>query len=83
MPPDREAVKVAYADESGITVYGSKSTRFLYEVSNYVRHGRAARSVWDTSKLPPGDYTLRIHAADYHGNEATEGRDIEIRIEGG
>jgi DNA-binding beta-propeller fold protein YncE len=83
MPPDREAVKVAYADESGITVYGSKFTRFLYEVSNYVRHGRAARSAWDTSKLPPGDYTLRIHAADYHGNEATEGRDIEIRIEGG
>ncbi|HZH30124.1 MAG TPA: NHL repeat-containing protein [Pyrinomonadaceae bacterium] len=82
MPPDMDAVKVAYADESGITVYGSKSTRFLYEVSNYVRHGRAARSVWDTSKLPPGDYTLRIHAADYHGNEATEGRDIEIRIEG-
>ncbi|HYG10975.1 MAG TPA: SMP-30/gluconolactonase/LRE family protein, partial [Pyrinomonadaceae bacterium] len=26
MPPEMEAVKVAYADESGITVYGSKST---------------------------------------------------------
>jgi DNA-binding beta-propeller fold protein YncE len=82
MPPDMEAVKVAYADESGITVYGSKSTRFLYEATNFVRHGRAARSVWDTSELPAGDYTLRIIAADYHGNEATEGRDVEIRIEG-
>jgi DNA-binding beta-propeller fold protein YncE len=81
MPPDIEAVKVAYADESGITVYGSKSTRFLYEATNIVRHGRAARSAWDTSQLPAGDYTLRIIAADYHGNEATEGRDIEIRIE--
>jgi hypothetical protein len=81
MPPEREAVKVAYADESGITVYGSKSTRFLYEATNYVRHGRAARSAWDTSQLPAGDYTLRIIAADYHGNEATAGRDIEIRIE--
>ena len=82
MPPDMEAVKVAYADESGITVYGSKSTRFLYEATNFVRHGRAARSAWDTSQLPAGDYTLRILAADYHGNEATEGRDLEIRIEG-
>jgi DNA-binding beta-propeller fold protein YncE len=82
MPPEREAVKVAYADESGITVYGSKSTRFLYEATNIVRHGRAARSAWDTSELPAGDYTLRIIAADYNGNEATDGRDIEIRIEG-
>ncbi|HEX9919619.1 MAG TPA: hypothetical protein VGA87_10655, partial [Pyrinomonadaceae bacterium] len=81
MPPEMDAVKVAYADESGITVYGSKSTRFLYEATNFVRHGRAARSAWDTSQLPPGDYTLRIIAADYHGNEATAGRDVEIRIE--
>ncbi|HEY9404530.1 MAG TPA: hypothetical protein VIQ24_17870, partial [Pyrinomonadaceae bacterium] len=82
MPPDMDAVKVAYADESGITVYGSKSTRFLYEATNFVRHGQAARSTWDTSELPAGDYTLRIHASDYHGNEATDGRDVEIRIEG-
>ncbi|HLL71768.1 MAG TPA: hypothetical protein VK363_10070 [Pyrinomonadaceae bacterium] len=81
MPPDREAVKIAYADESGITVYGSKTTRFLYEATNFVRHGRAARSVWDTSALPAGDYTLRIYAADYNGNEATAGRDLEIKIE--
>ena len=82
MPPHQEAVKIAYADESGITVYGSKTTRFLYEATNIVRHGRAARSVWNASELPAGDYTLRILAADYHGNEATAGRDVEIRIEG-
>ncbi|HJR09744.1 MAG TPA: NHL repeat-containing protein [Pyrinomonadaceae bacterium] len=82
MPPDREAVKIAYADESGITVYGSKSTRFLYEATNYVRHGRAARATWDTSALPAGDYTLRIYAADYNGNVATAGRDVAITIEG-
>jgi hypothetical protein len=41
MPPEREAVKIAYADESGITVYGSQRTRFLYEATNIVRHGRA------------------------------------------
>lgn len=81
MPPDREAVKIAYADESGITVYGSKTTRFLYEATNILRHGRAARSTWDTSELPAGNYTLRIIAADFNGNEATTGRDVAIRIE--
>jgi hypothetical protein len=82
MPPDMDAVKIAYADESGITVYGSKTTRFLYEATNIVRHGRAARSTWNAAELPPGDYTLRIIAADYQGNEATAGRDVEITIEG-
>jgi hypothetical protein len=81
MPPEREAVKIAYADESGITVYGSKTTRFLYEATNILRHGRAARSAWNASELPAGDYTLRIIATDYNGNEATTGRDLEIRIE--
>ncbi len=81
LPPDMEATKIAYADESGITVYGSKSTRFLYEVTNTVRAGRAERGLWQTSELPPGDYTLRIHAADYAGNEATEGTDVAITIE--
>lgn len=80
LPPDREATKVAYADESGITVYGSKSTRFLYEVTNTVRDGQVARGVWDTTQLPKGDYVLRIIAADFSGNEAQEGRDILIRV---
>ena len=80
LPGDREATKVAYADESGITVYGSKSTRFLYEVTNTVRDGRVARGVWETSQLPAGDYVLRIVAADFSGNEAQQGRDVLIRI---
>ena len=80
LPADREATKVAYADESGITVYGSKSTRFLYEVTNTVRDGQVARGVWDTTQLPKGDYVLRIIAADFSGNEAHEGRDILLRL---
>ncbi|HEU4713527.1 MAG TPA: NHL repeat-containing protein [Pyrinomonadaceae bacterium] len=80
LPPDDDATKVAYADESGITVYGSAKTRFLYEVTNTVRDGRAERGTWDTSQLPKGDYVLRIIAADYSGNEANEGRDIKITI---
>ncbi len=80
LPPDREATKIAYADESGITVYGSKTTRFLYEVTNTVRDGHAAPGVWDTSQLPKGDYVLRIIAADYSGNEAQQGRDVLITV---
>jgi hypothetical protein len=80
LPPDRDATKVAYAEESGITVYGSAATKFYYEVTNWVRDRRANRDVWDTSRLPPGDYTLRIIARDYNGNEAREGRDLLITI---
>jgi sugar lactone lactonase YvrE len=80
LPPDREATKVAYADESGITVYGSKTTRFLYEVTNTVRDGHVERGVWDTTQLPKGDYILRIIAADFSGNEAQDGRDVLITV---
>ncbi|HXC68970.1 MAG TPA: NHL repeat-containing protein [Pyrinomonadaceae bacterium] len=80
LPSDREATKVAYAAESGITVYGSETTRFLYEVTNTVRDGRAAKGVWDTTQLPKGDYVLRIIAADYSGNEAQEGRDVLVTV---
>jgi sugar lactone lactonase YvrE len=81
LPPERDAVKIAYADKSGITVYGSEATQFLYEATNVVRHGRAAQGLWDTSELPTGDYTLRILAADFSGNAATMNRDVPIRIE--
>ena len=80
LPKDRAATKVAYAAESGITVYGSKTTRFLYEVTNTVRDGRAVTGVWDTSQLAKGDYVLRILAADYSGNEAQDGRDVPITV---
>jgi sugar lactone lactonase YvrE len=80
LPEDREATKVAYADESGITVYGSKTTRFLYEVTNTVRDGQVARGVWDPSQLPKGDYVLRIIAADFSGNQAQQGTDILVTL---
>src|SRR5262249_40410669 len=43
---DDEAPKITYAEQSGITVYGSATTRFLYEVTNTVRDGQATRGVW-------------------------------------
>jgi 5-hydroxyisourate hydrolase-like protein (transthyretin family) len=69
-----------YAAESGITVYGSAMTKFLYEVTNTVRDGQAKAGVWDTTQLPKGNYVLRIIAADYSGNEAKEGRDVPITV---
>lgn len=81
LPPDPESVKVAYADKSGITVYGNATTRFLYVVTNTVRDGAAASGSWDPAALAPGDYTIRIFAADFAGNEALAGRDLAITVQ--
>ena len=81
LPPDEESVKVAYADGSGITVYGSKATRFLYQVTNTVRDGLARQGSWNPAGLAPGDYTIRILAADYAGNVAQAGRDLAITVQ--
>ena len=80
LPPERDATKIAYAEQSGITVYGNATTRFLYNVTNTVRDGRAAPGIWDTTQLPKGDYVLRISAADYSGNEAHDNRDVLVTV---
>lgn len=76
--PSDEATKIVYAAESGITVYGSKTTRFLYELTNTVRDGHARVGLWDTSELSSGDYILRISVADFSGNETH--RDVPITV---
>jgi len=78
LPADENAAKLAYASESGITVYGSKTTRFLYELTNTVRDGHARAGVWDTSELEKGDYVLRIVAADFTGNQTQ--RDVLVSV---
>jgi sugar lactone lactonase YvrE len=80
LPADRDAPKIAYAEQSGITVYGSATTRFLYNVTNTVRDGRTATGDWDTTQLARGDYILRIMAADYSGNEAHNNRDVLLTV---
>jgi hypothetical protein len=80
LPTDPEATKIAYAAESGETVHGARETRFLYVVTNRVRGGRAEIGGWRPADLPPGDYTLRIYASDYAGNEAVDGRDLPITV---
>ncbi len=80
LPDDPAAVKIAYADDSGITVYGSKTTRMRYEITNRVRDGLAARAAWDTAGIAAGNYILRIVALDYAGNAAGAGRDLPISL---
>ncbi len=81
LPRERDAVKLVYADSSGITVYGSKATRFVYAVSNTLHGGQALPGAWAVGSLASGDYLLRIYAADYAGQVALEGRDLPITVE--
>jgi sugar lactone lactonase YvrE len=81
LPRERDAVKLVYADSSGITVYGSKATRFAYAVNNMLQGGLALAGSWRVGDLAPGDYVLRIYAADYAGEVALAGRDLAITVE--
>lgn len=72
--------RTIFASGSGIPFYSGGSTRFLYVVTSTLQDGITSPGVWDTSTLPPGDYTLRILAADINGNEAVVNRDVPITI---
>jgi sugar lactone lactonase YvrE len=80
LPADWNAPKIAYAEQSGITVYGSATTRFLYNVTNTVRDGRTSTGAWNANELQAGDYILRIIAADYSGNEVKDNRDVLLTV---
>jgi hypothetical protein len=77
---DPRAPGLVYASGSGIPFYGERRTRFLYVVTNTFRGGTAAAGAWRTADLPPGDYTLRIHARDASGNAALMNRDLPVTI---
>jgi hypothetical protein len=79
-PSGPDAAQIIYASGSGIPVYGSRRTRFLYLVTSTLRDGVASDGVLDTSLLAPGDYTIRILAADVAGNEAVRNRDLPITV---
>ena len=80
MPAHPDAVKVAYAANSGITVHGAARTRFLYVVSNRVRAGELAIEHWQPSQLAAGDYLIRVFGEDAAGNAAIGVRDLPIRL---
>jgi sugar lactone lactonase YvrE len=77
---DPNAARLVYAPGSGIPFYGRRVTRFLYAVTNTFRNGVGAEGVWDTTQLPPGDYTVRVYAADIRGNMAVANRDLPVRV---
>jgi hypothetical protein len=77
---DPEAARLVYSSGSGIPFYGNRRTRFLYTVTNTLKNGVAARGVWDATQLPPGDYVVRIWAADVNGNVATANRDLPVTV---
>ena len=75
-----DAARMIYAAGSGIPFYGRRSTRLLYVVTNTLSGGVASMGAWDTGELPPGDYTLRIFAADMRGNVASANRDVAVTV---
>jgi sugar lactone lactonase YvrE len=81
LPRNREAVKLVYAPQSGITIYGSKSTHFAYAITNRLLDGQASPGSWKVGSIASGDYVLRIYASDYAGHAATAGRDLALTIE--
>ncbi len=80
MPLDSGAVKIAYAPSSGDAVHSAQPTRFLYVVTNRVQGGHARVGGWNPGSLAPGDYVIRILAADHAGNQALAGRDLPITV---
>jgi hypothetical protein len=71
--------RLIYAAGSGIPFYGGRRTRFLFTVTNTFRNGVATSDRWDTRQLAPGDYTVRVFAADSRGNSTS--RDVQVKVE--
>ncbi len=82
LAPEEGAAPLVYSSGSGIPFFGRRTTRFLYAITNTLRDGVASAGVWDTTTLPAGDYTLRVIATDFHGNQAVSNRDLPVTIRG-
>jgi hypothetical protein len=78
LPRGTGDAQIVYAEGSGITVYGNRRTRFLYNVTSVLEHGEARIEMWDTASLVPGPYTLRVIVSDAAGN-ATH-RDVAVQV---
>lgn len=75
-----DAPRLVYAPGSGIPFYRGGRTKFLYIVTDSFSNGVAAAGLWDTSSLPPGDYIVRVWAADFAGNTALRNRDVAVTV---
>lgn len=76
LPSDESAAQTAYAAGSRSGATGE--TIFAYIVTNIVRDRDARESFWEASKLPAGDYVVRVFIEDFFGNRTTN--DTPVRI---
>lgn len=74
--PAAEAVNLVYAP--GSQAGYSPETVFNYIVSNTIKDGAAREDFLETARFPVGTYKIRVFAADFFGNEATE--EINLKI---
>lgn len=75
--PDNDAANLVYAvgSQSGY----APETVFNYTVSNVVKDGAAGEDFFDTTKLPNGDYKIRVFAADFFGNESMQELNVKAQ----
>lgn len=79
LPASEDAPPVLYAPGSGIPFYGTRVTRYRYLVTSRVDGDRIVEEPWKPA-VPPGDYVIRVLAADAAGNAATRGTDLPIVV---
>lgn len=74
--PPNDAVKTVYAigSRSGYTA----ETAFEYIVTNRLRGDTFGDDFFDASRLEPGNYVIRVFAADFFGNQVH--KDIQIEV---
>ncbi|MBK7597985.1 MAG: hypothetical protein IPJ07_05445 [Acidobacteria bacterium] len=77
IPHDEDAARLAYAPGSQSGYQGV--TVFEYIITNRVRDGMSSEDLLDLSRLPQGEYVLRLIAEDYFGNQSKY--DLAIRNE--
>ncbi len=75
--PSAEAVRFAYANGSHSGATGE--TIFNYIVTNRVEGEHFQEDFFDPASIGPGDFTLRVSAADYFGNISSN--DVKISVD--
>ncbi len=76
LPFNPDLIKFVYAEGSQSGYQGQ--TIFEYFVTNIARGGQAREDFLDSTQLAPGNYTLRVLAEDFFGNQAQ--RDTPIIV---
>jgi hypothetical protein len=76
LPINQDMIRLVYAAGSQSGYEGA--TVFGYIVTNVAGGGLAREDFLDASRIAPGDYTLRVFAEDFFGNQTS--RDIPLII---